>query len=185
MKKKLTVLCFCLAVLVLIAGCGSRATASETSSDTAAADLPVQEEADGAPADEAIPSALEPEPVPDELKTESFPLEEGTPFRWREYGGTIVKTDTGGISTGMFVLKPADMSDDEYCFDLYLDVDDELMENEDLSKAFYEASVLTDAQGNRYSPRVSTRPSEGADFLFLYAVPNSVPETDLRLSPAE
>ena len=45
--------------------------------------------------------------------------------------------------------------------------------------------TVTDEQGNRYPPRVSTRPSEGADYLFLYAVPNSVPENELRLAPAE
>lgn len=185
MKKKLTVFCFCLAALVLIAGCGSKAPASETPAETAAAELPAREEAETAPAGETVPSEPEPEPAPDEPQTESFSLEEGAPFRWREYGGTIVKTDTGGISTGMFVLKPADMKDDEYCFDLYLEVDDELLDNEELAKAFYEAAVLTDEQGNRYPPRVSTRPSEGADYLFLYAVPNGVPENELRLAPAE
>ena len=127
MKKKLTVFCFCLAALVLIAGCGSKAAASETPAETAAAELPAREEAETAPAGETVPSEPEPEPAPDEPQTESFSLEEGAPFRWREYGGTIVKTDTGGISTGMFVLKPADMKDDEYCFDLYLEVDDELL----------------------------------------------------------
>jgi hypothetical protein len=184
MKKKLTVFCFCLAALMLIAGCGSRAPASETPAETAAAETGEAPAETSGPTAEPTPEPT-PEPAPDEPQTESFSLEEGTPFRWREYGGTIVKTDTGGISTGMFVLKPADMKDDEYCFDLYLEVDDELLDNEELAKAFYEAAVLTDEQGNRYPPRVSTRPSEGADYLFLYAVPNSVPENELRLAPAE
>ena len=109
-------------------------------------------------------------------------LEPGTSFRWRDYDGSVVKTDIGGISSGPFVLKPADMTDDEYCFDLYLDVDDELRDDKDLKSAFYAASVLVDAQGNQYSPQVSAAPSEGADLLFLYAIPNGVAADELRLA---
>ncbi len=112
-------------------------------------------------------------------------LDPGTSFRWRDYDGSVVKTDIGGISSGPFVLKPADMTDDEYCFDLYLDVDDELRDNKDLKSAFYAASVLVDAQGNQYSPQVSAAPSEGADLLFLYAIPNGVAADELRLAFTE
>ncbi len=109
-------------------------------------------------------------------------LAEGTAFRWRDHDGSVVKTDIGGISSGPFVLKPADMTDDEYCFDLYLNVDDELRENKDLKSAFYAAAILVDAQGNQYSPQVSATPSEGADLLFLYAIPNGVAAEELQLS---
>ena len=111
-------------------------------------------------------------------------LAEGTSFRWRDYGGSVVKTDTGGIG-GVIAFKPAGMTDDEYCFNLYLDVDDELLDNEHLKSAFYEASLLVDAQGNQYSPRICARPSEGADLLFLYAIPNSVATDELQLSFTE
>ena len=74
------------------------------------------------------------------------------------------------------------MTDDEYCFDLYLNVDDELRENKDLKSAFYAATILVDAQGNQYSPQVSATPSEGADLLFLYAIPNGVAAEELQLS---
>ena len=109
-------------------------------------------------------------------------LAEGTAFRWRDHDGSVVKTDIGGISSGPFVLKPADMTDDEYCIDLYLNVDDELRENKDLKSAFYAAAILVDAQGNQYSPQVSATPSEGADLLFLYAIPNGVAADELQLS---
>ncbi len=118
-------------------------------------------------------------------QADAVSLEPGTSFRWRDYGGSVVKTDIGGISSGPFVLKPADMTDDEYCFDLYLDVDDELRDDKDLKSAFYAASVLVDAQGNQYSPQVSAAPSEGADLLFLYAIPNGVAADELRLAFTE
>ena len=121
----------------------------------------------------------------DESAADDIALSEGTSFQWREYSGTVVKTETGGIDNGMFVLQPAEMTEDEYCFDLYLDVDDGLKDSEELRQAFYEASVLTDAQGNRFSPQVSIMPEDGADLLFLYAIPNSVAPEELMLHFAE
>ena len=112
---------------------------------------------------------------------EGVPLEEGAAFRWGEYEGSVVKTAVGGLQSGMFILTPAGMTDNDYCFDLFLNVDKAVLADEALEKAFYEAALLTDKEGNTYAPGVTAKPSEGADYLFLYAIPKTVPEEDLRL----
>ena len=115
---------------------------------------------------------------------EAIALEEGASFEWQGRSVTVVKTDTGGFSNGMFVFQPEGMTDNDYCFDLYLDVDDELKDDEALRKALYEATLLVDADGNTYSPKSSLMPSEGADLVFMYVIPNDVPEDSLQLVPA-
>ena len=116
---------------------------------------------------------------------QTIPLTEGSSFDWRGYHVTVVKTDTGGFSNGTFTFQPEGMTDNDYCFDLYLDVGDELKDNEELRKALYEAAILVDEDGKSYSPKSSLMPSEGADLVFMYAIPNSVPEETLKLAPTD
>lgn len=129
---------------------------------------------------EAKGSGGEPEPA-EELGTA---LEEGTSFQWRDYDGSVARTDIGGITSGKFVLKPTGMTDDEYCLNLYILIDKEVCNNDELKDAFYAESVLVDRQGNTYAPRLNCTPTEDKDysFLFLYAIPNDVAENDLRLT---
>ena len=178
-----------LLALLLLTGCGAKKADLDLSdggdlSAAAGTNEPVQVSYTNEE-DAATRSAPDAELSAGGQQTETVSLAEGTSFRWRDYGGSVVKTGTGGISSGMFVLKPADMTEDEYCFNLYLNVDSELLDNEDLKGAFYEASLLVDAQGNQYSPSVSARPSEGADLLFLYAIPNGVAADELQLAFSE
>ncbi len=104
----------------------------------------------------------------------AFAAEAGN-YSWQGHEIEVTAVEKGGM------FAPAGMKDDEYCVSVYMKVDEELWQDEDLGHALYEDTVLEDPEGNIFSPQAALKGSKEPTRTYLFCIPRGTEIPDLAL----